>query len=146
MSNFHLFSIGLSHILHGYIISKWSDLALVLGQTTFESSKFVVYWGVRDIWVEVWVWKIMFGIIRCSVLLYVFEFYGPKYVRISGFLSKNWNLIYIYIGIFYTFDWRKFVLWWFFMSEIGSLQFNFSNQNLSIEHNFFKWDGKVNKI
>ena len=26
LSNFHLFFIGLSHIFHGYTISKWSDV------------------------------------------------------------------------------------------------------------------------
>ena len=36
----------------------------------------------------------------------------------------------------------------FFSSEKNGKnpQFNFSSQNLSIEHNFFKWDGKVTEI
>ena len=41
----------------------------------------------------------------------------------------------------------KFVLWSFFeWNERKTPQFNFSSQNLSIEHNFFKWDGKETKI
>ena len=41
----------------------------------------------------------------------------------------------------------KLVLWSFFeWNERKTPQFNFSSQNLSIEHNFFKWDGNETKI
>ena len=52
------------------------------------------------------------------------------------------------IVIFYTeILTRKVVLWSFFTSETKwkNPQFNFLSQNLSIERNFFKWDGKVTK-
>ena len=43
---------------------------------------------------------------------------------------------------------RKVVLWFFFSSERSEKIHNstFQSQNLSIEHNFFKWDGKETKI
>ena len=42
----------------------------------------------------------------------------------------------------------KVVLWCFFFewNEWKNPQFNFASQNLSIERNFFKWDGKETKI
>ena len=40
----------------------------------------------------------------------------------------------------------KVVLWCFFTSEWKNPQFNFSSQDISIERNVFKWDGKVTKI
>ena len=59
--------------------------------------------------------------------------------------TKDFAQVFLHrleIVIFYTeILTRKVVLWCFFMSEpsekIGT-QFNFSCQNLSIEHNFFK--------
>ena len=39
----------------------------------------------------------------------------------------------------------KVFLWRFFL-EWKNPQFNFSSQNLGIEHNFYKWDGKETKI
>ena len=35
-------------------------------------------------------------------------------------------------------------LWSFFMNGLSAIQLNFSNQNLSIECNFFKFDQKIN--
>ena len=39
-----------------------------------------------------------------------------------------------------------FVVFFLQWNEWKNSQFNFSSQNLSIECNFFKWDGKVTKI
>ena len=61
---------------------------------------------------------------------------------------------YVFLGIvvlviFYTeILTGKVVLWCFFLewNKWKNPQFNFSSQNLSIERNFFKWDGKETKI
>ena len=39
-----------------------------------------------------------------------------------------------------------FVVFFHEWNEWKNPQFNFSSQNLSLERNFFKWDGKVTKI
>ena len=45
------------------------------------------------------------------------------------------------------FDWKScFVVFFLEWNEWKSPQFNFSSKNLSIELNFFKWDGKETKI
>ena len=75
------------------------------------------------------------------------------------FLSKINHIfaisIYIWIWAIYynssyflhcNFDWKKcFVVFFLEWKEWKNPQFNFSNQNLSIERNFFKWDGKETK-
>ena len=65
-----------------------------------------------------------------AVLSFVFSDGSKRDSTISYFL--HWN----------------FVLWCFFTSETSEKnpQFNFSSQDLSIEHNFFKWAVKVTKI
>ena len=47
----------------------------------------------------------------------------------------------------WNFDWKSCVVVFFLeWNEWKNPQFNFSSQNLSIERNFFKWDGKETKI
>ena len=47
----------------------------------------------------------------------------------------------------WNFDWNRcFVMFFHEWNEWKNPQFNFSSQYLSIERNFFKWDGKVTKI
>ena len=47
----------------------------------------------------------------------------------------------------WNFDWKScFVVFFLEWNEWKNPQFNFSSQNLSIERNFFKWDGKETKI
>ena len=47
----------------------------------------------------------------------------------------------------WNFDWKScFVVFFLEWNEWKNPQFNFSSQNPSIEHNFFKWDGKKTKI
>ena len=47
----------------------------------------------------------------------------------------------------WNFDWKScFVVFFHEWNEWKNPQFNFSSQDLSIEGNFFKWDGKVTKI
>ena len=47
----------------------------------------------------------------------------------------------------WNFDWKIcFVVFFLEWNEWKTPQFNFSSQNLSIERNFFKWDGKETKI
>ena len=47
----------------------------------------------------------------------------------------------------WNFDWKScFVVFFHEWNEWKNPQFNFSSQDLSIERNFFKWDGKVTKI
>ena len=47
----------------------------------------------------------------------------------------------------WNFDWNScFVMFFHEWNEWKNPQFNFSSQYLSIERNFFKWDGKVTKI
>ena len=75
----------------------------------------------------------------------------------------EWNLeVYIYIYnknvnenlknknsyfLHWNCDWKScFVVFFLERNEWKNLQFNFSSQNLSIKHNFFKWDGKETKI
>ena len=49
--------------------------------------------------------------------------------------------------IHWNFDWRScFVVFFLEWNEWKNPQFNFSSPNLSIERNFFKWDGKETKI
>ena len=58
-----------------------------------------------------------------------FQFQGNSYIL-------HWN-----------FDWKKcFVEFFLEWNEWKNPQFNFSSQILSIERNFFKWDGKETKI
>ena len=59
--------------------------------------------------------------------------------------SEN-NNIHSYF-LHWNFDWKScFVVFFHEWNEWKNLQFNFSSQDLSIERNFFKWDGKVTKI
>ena len=59
--------------------------------------------------------------------------------------SEN-NNIHSYF-LHWNFDWKRcFVVFFHEWNEWKNLQFNFSSQDLSIERNFFKWDGKVTKI
>ena len=54
---------------------------------------------------------------------------------------------YIFAGISWNFDMKScFVVFFHECNEWKNPKFNFSSQNLSIEHNFFKWDEKVTKI
>ena len=47
----------------------------------------------------------------------------------------------------WNFDWKScFVVFFLEWNEWKNPQLNFSCQNLSLERNFFKWDGKVTKI
>ena len=47
----------------------------------------------------------------------------------------------------WNFDWKScFVVCFHKWNEWKNPQFNFSSQDLSIERNYFKWDGKVTKI
>ena len=98
-------------------------------------------------------WSIIWTIRRIRTKT---EFLMKKY---KGFL-RFWEAIFggnfwcrsnnsLRIVIFYTeILTGKFVLWCFFLewNEWKNPQFNFSSQNLSIECNFFKWDGKETKI
>ena len=71
--------------------------------------------------------------------LFIF-YYLLRHVKILIFLKNE-------IVIFYTHRKSCFVVF-FFSSKTTEKnpQFNFSCQNLSLEHNSFKWDGKVTKI
>ena len=49
--------------------------------------------------------------------------------------------------LYWNFAWKScFVVFFLKWNEWKNPQFNFSSQNLSIERNFFKWDGKETKI
>ena len=69
----------------------------------------------------------------------------------------NHNMLLSYISqtsegrnsyfLHWYFDWKScFVVFFHEWNEWKNPQFNFSSQDLSIERNFFKWDGKVTKI
>ena len=61
--------------------------------------------------------------------------YFPHIVKKNSYFLQ-WN-----------FDWKScFVVFFHEWNEWKNPQFNFSSQNLSIERNFFKWDGKETKI
>ena len=65
---------------------------------------------------------------------------------IQAAMSRLWSeeIVIFYTEILSV----KVVLWCFFSSETSGKnpQSNFSSQNLSLERNFFKWDGKETKI
>ena len=74
---------------------------------------------------------------------------SPKIIQISktkilrNIRSTGWNSYFLH----WNFDWKScFVVFFLEWNEWKNPQFNFSSQNLSIERNFFKWDGKVTKI
>ena len=68
------------------------------------------------------------------LLRLMFYLVYKTYMKNSYFL--HWN-----------FDWKScFVVFFLEWNEWKNPQFNFSSQNLSIERNFFKWDGKETKI
>ena len=49
--------------------------------------------------------------------------------------------------LYWNFDWKScFVVFFLEWNEWKNPQFNFLSQNLSIERNFFKWDGKETKL
>ena len=61
----------------------------------------------------------------------------------SVFSTKLKNSYFLH----WNFDWKScFVVFFLEWNEWKNPQFNFSSQNLSLERNFFKWDGKVTKI
>ena len=65
-----------------------------------------------------------------------------KITILSQFCKKR-NSYFLH----WNFDWKScFVVFFLEWNEWNNLQFNFSSQNLSIERNFFKWDGKETKI
>ena len=57
-----------------------------------------------------------------------------KWCKNSYFL--NWNFVRKSCFVVFFLEWN---VW-------KNPQFNFSGQNLSLERNFFKWDGKVTKV
>ena len=65
-------------------------------------------------------------------------------------LYKNMQMQSQFVNSYFlhwNFDWKScFVVFFLEWNEWKNPQFNFSCQNLSIERNFFKWDGKVTKI
>ena len=67
-------------------------------------------------------------------------------IRLEGSSSKHleWKNRYF---LYYCILTRKVALWavalFYEWNEWKNSQFNFSSQNLSLERNFFKWDGKV---
>ena len=70
--------------------------------------------------------------IRCPTCLR----YLKLMPRVSNSYFLHWN-----------FDWKScFVVFFLEWNEWKNPQFNFLSQNLSIERNFFKWDGKETKI
>ena len=62
----------------------------------------------------------------------------------KDFQSLQWTLLRNCYFLHWNFDWKSCVV--VFFHEWKNPQFNFSSQDLSIERNFFKWDGKVTKI
>ena len=72
------------------------------------------------------------------------------FFRICVQLSKSMNIISSELNSYFlhwNFDWKScFVVFFLEWNEWKNPQFNFSSQNLSIERNFFKWDGKETKI
>ena len=70
-------------------------------------------------------------------------------------LAEKWGLSYEIVVLWGLFIYNStlkfeekscFVVFFHEWNEWKNPQFNFSSQNLSIERNFFKWDGKVTKI
>ena len=65
----------------------------------------------------------------------------------KDFQSLQWTLLRNCYFLHWNFDWKSCVVVFFHeWNEWKNPQFNFSSQDLSIERNFFKWDGKVTKI
>ena len=66
--------------------------------------------------------------------------------RVLTFKKETYRLENSYF-LHWNFD-SKSCFWVFFLklNEWKNPQFNFSCQNLSLERNFFKWDGKATKI
>ena len=95
--------------------------------------------------------------VKCPILwhIYCINYYISIYslaLAINEFLKKinksklgtNWNTnattqLHSYFLIYNNLSWGKW-------KERKNPQFNFFSQNLSLERNFFKWDGKVTKI
>ena len=67
-----------------------------------------------------------------------FWFYGKIIITIIIF---SWSNSYF---MHWDFDEKRYFV--VFFHEWKNPQFNFLSQNLSLERNFFKWDGKVTKI
>ena len=64
-----------------------------------------------------------------------------------NFKSRKFKINKNSYFLHWNFDWKScFVVFFLEWNEWKNPQFNFSSQNLSIEHNFFKWDGKETKI
>ena len=73
-----------------------------------------------------------------AVIIFSLTGYGGNK---SGLEFKNSYFLH------WNFDWKScFVVFFLEWGEWKNPQFNFSSQNLSIERNFFKWDGKETKI
>ena len=67
-----------------------------------------------------------------------------KQVSYLSYFSISFEKNYI---LYWNFDEKScFVVFFHEWNEWKNPQFNFSSQYLSIERNFFKWDGKVTKI
>ena len=97
---------------------------------------------------------------KCSFMVWTLPL--TKRVIVNCFVGKNidlqWRLgrkthsnhkrfIKDSYFLHWNFDWKScFVVFFLEWNEWKNPQFNFSSQNLSIEHNFFKWDGKLTKI
>ena len=84
-------------------------------------------------WLAIWIFQLVK--IPSKQQFYIFDLF---------FTIFRWKIVIFYTEILM----RKDVLWCFFTSKMSGKnpQFNFSRQNLSLERNFFKWDGKVTKI
>ena len=66
------------------------------------------------------------------------------YTKVCNFITLQCKNSYF---LHWNFDWKScFVVFFLEWNKWKNPQINFSRQNLSIEHNLFKWDGKVTKI
>ena len=78
---------------------------------------------------------------------------GSLVKKVSKCLVKK--IVNFHFSLVTTLEWKKtpnfdekscFVVFFHEWNEWKNPQFNFLSQNLSLERNFFKWDGKVTKI
>ena len=84
----------------------------------------------RSNMIPIWMcWKNLYWLVHLDLATELDLRYGISYILYWNFDEKSCFVVFVQ-------EWN----------EWKNPHFNFSSQNLSIERNFFKWDGKISKI